>query len=156
MALKRLSTALALALTVAGARPRAEATPTICLAPDPWRSADQLRSDEFKRATAVFAGRVIAMDRFKVTMRVDISWKGPSASEIVLGTGAHANSDGTVSFMGEDFSFEAGKSYLVWLYGNGPQFVASGCSRTAQLPFAAREFSKLDRLAKRQVITPVR
>lgn len=104
----------------------------------------------------MFAGTALSRDTFKVTMRVDISWKGPRTAEIVLGTGSQRAADGSLSWLSEVFGFETGKSYLVWLHGKGPEFVASACSRTASLPFAEKEFAKLDQLAKRQVIEPVR
>jgi len=47
-----------------------------------------VRQQAFEKATAVFEGKVVALNPYFVTLRLQKRWKGPGQNEIVLSTGA--------------------------------------------------------------------
>ena len=64
---------------------------------DPHRSEEKIKADRrqaFDKATAVFEGKVVALNPYTVTFRLQKRWKGPSQNEIVLSTGAVPGYDG--------------------------------------------------------------
>ena len=58
---------------------------------DPSASEEKTRSERRKaldKATAVFEGRVVALDSYHVTIKLQKRWKGPAQDEIILSTGS--------------------------------------------------------------------
>ena len=103
-------------------------------------------AEEVERADAVFKGTVIAVDNSDyrayvfpdvvVTFTVQEYWKGDVLDIVVIHTGQGGGDCG--------FSFEEGKSYLVYAYtdDNG-DLHANICSRTALLSDAEEDLVKL-------------
>jgi hypothetical protein len=108
-------------------------------------------TEELKRATAVFAGKVIERQMIKITdtsnedfggerlhvkLKIDKWWKGNGESEVLLQTSRVYFPNGTYR-AGEDFFFNTNQSYLVYAFYYNGAFGTSGCTRT-------RELSKVD------------
>jgi hypothetical protein len=87
--------------------------------------------EELNRSDAVFAGKVIDIDKgfmdytYKVTFEVQDSWKGIEAQEITLQTGQDSAMCG--------YPFEVNKTYLVYADQLEGELTAGLCSRTALL-----------------------
>ena len=65
---------------------------------EPNRSEEKIKADRqqtFDKATAVFEGKVVALNPYTVTFKLQKRWKGPTQNEIVLSTGAVPGYDGT-------------------------------------------------------------
>lgn len=45
-------------------------------------------ADDFRAATAVFRGEVVAVNAYDLTFRVDTVWKGPAGQTVSLGSGS--------------------------------------------------------------------
>ena len=126
---------------------------------------NEVVSDEVKNAaehsTMVFVGKVVGFEYRKdipkhylvlrdkdsdnhidyetqvVKFQVERWWKGEATSEIFLVTDNIKNSDGTASSSSCDYSFEEGKSYLVYANGKENELRTNACARTK--PFIKAE-----------------
>ncbi len=113
----------------------------------------QSASQELKRATAVFAGKVFEIkrqerekgkkhpgDQFReVEVRFDVSrvWKGIDKDTAVVFTSSHSASCG--------YRFSKDKTYIVYAYANKDGKLETGiCSRTKPLDEAEDEIRELD------------
>lgn len=105
-------------------------------------------TDELERSTAVFAGKVAALearsglvtssaDPVRVTFRGYTVWKGPQHDMLTLTTARSSISCG--------YEFEAGREYLVYAYGEENDLQVSLCSRTRPLTLAAVDLIALGR-----------
>jgi hypothetical protein len=57
-------------------------TPECVCIKDPHASEERVKAERrqaFDKATAVFAGKVVALDAYKVTFRLEKRWKGDSS-----------------------------------------------------------------------------
>jgi hypothetical protein len=79
----------------------------------------------------VFAGRVVAADRFMAQFEVEKIWKGQDRSRITMLTGARDMGNGTITASSCDFSYVAGQRYVVYAAGAPNALIAGVCSRTA-------------------------
>ena len=101
---------------------------------------------ELERATAVFAGKVTAIDRgdglfnsgltpVEVTFQVSEVWKGPAQATLIVHTGWGGGDCG--------YGFQPGNEYLVYAHGSETELKASICSRTASLATAVTDLTTL-------------
>lgn len=131
-----------------------EAFGCVCvLDPDPTPAKIRAaRLDAFEKATAVFSGEVVSLDRLTVRFRADKIWKGGEAGEIVMLTGTRENSDGTVTSSSCDYGFKKGERYLVYAYGPRGELKTHSCSRTALLKHAEGEMEGLDEITPHKTV----
>jgi hypothetical protein len=125
--------------------------------PTPQEARAALVKD-YNGALAVFSGKVVALDTFKVTFKLDKVWKGASDDELAMSTGAKDNGDGSYTSTSCDFDFALGGEYLVFAYAApGEEMQARQCTRTRSLKDAARDVQDLDEVwphEKRNVPPP--
>lgn len=70
---------------------------------------------DYNRTEAIFSGKVIEIDQFKVKFSVDKIWKGDIQSEFVMSSGPVPTEKEKNGLMSDcDYRFERGKSYLVY------------------------------------------
>lgn len=92
---------------------------------------DQATNNDFQKATAVFTGRVLSVQRKEnaenVTVKLTIQkyWKGKVSNEIKIVTASNSAACG--------FNFEVGKDYLVYATETNGKLSTNNCSRTAQI-----------------------
>jgi hypothetical protein len=124
---------------------------------DPHPSAEKVRAERrqaFDKATAVFVGKVVALDAYKVTFRLEKRWKGDaSRSEVVLSTGAVRGYDGTPLPKECSYQFHLGEEYLVHAFGTVKKMEADVCS-TLPIKNAAEEENGLDQIKPHETIRP--
>ena len=114
---------------------------------DPHRSPEKIQSDRkdtYEHATAVFTGKVVAIDGYTITFKVVKSWKG-SSKEMILSSGAVKGVDGTPLPEECSYQFQLGQEYLVYAFGPTEKMKAFSCS-TFVLKDAAEEEKGLDRI----------
>lgn len=103
-------------------------------------------TDELERSTAVFAGKVTALeaptgkitssaDPVEVTFRVYTVWKGPSSDTLTITTARSSISCG--------YEFEIGHEYLVYARDKKDDLKVSLCSRTKSLARAGGDLAAL-------------
>ena len=108
----------------------------------------QSASQELKRATAVFSGKVVAIKRHKqssdlfarveVVFEVKKVWKGVDEAKVSVFTSSQSSACG--------YSFREGRTYLVYAEGDAQQrLMTSICSRTRRLKDAREDLEELDR-----------
>ena len=98
---------------------------------DPHPSAEQVKADRRKaydKATAIFVGKVIALDGYRVTFSLEKQWKGAKLDEIILSTGAVPGFDGTPLPEECSYQFHLGEEYLVSAYGPAEKMKADSCT----------------------------
>ena len=126
----------------------------VCLK-DPRPSAEKVKAERkqsFDKATAVFAGKVIAIDAYKVTFRLERRWKGDSSlGEVVLSTGAISGYGGTPLPKECGYQFHLGEEYLVYANGAVEKMEADACL-TLPIKSAADEERGLDQIRPHQTI----
>jgi hypothetical protein len=122
---------------------------------DPHPSAEKVKAERrqaFDKATAVFVGKVVALDSYKVRFGLEKRWKGDaSASEVVLSTGAVRGYDGTPLPKECSYQFHLGEEYLVYAYGAAEKMEADACS-TQPIKSAAAEENGLDQIKPHETI----
>lgn len=120
----------------------------VCFGTPEKRTPEQVRAmlvRDFNEAVAVFSGEVVAIDTFKVKLKVDKLWKGDFGDEAVMSTGTKDNGDGIHISSSCDYSFKLGEKYLVYAYGASPEDMqARECTRTRPLNYAEQEMKDLD------------
>ena len=106
-------------------------------------------SEEFKKAAAVFSGKVAAEEYSPVTsadreqpqgseilivkVKVERYWKGEVGEEVNMYTSVVKLPGGIIQSYAEDYRFEAGKEYLIYAYGPEDQLKTDVCKRTAKM-----------------------
>lgn len=125
---------------------------------------------DFNRATAVFMGEVIAIDRFRIKFKVSKVWKGDVAGEFVMSSGPVPYGNGEIILVSScDYHFLLGEIYLVYAqrknyaekhfsesrYGKIPDeyktlLWSSESGRTKLLKDAANGIENLDKLSSGQ------
>jgi hypothetical protein len=122
---------------------------------DPHPSEEKLKADQrqaYEKATAVFAGKVIALDAYTVTFGLERRWKGKySLSEVVLSTGAVPGYDGTPFPEECSYQFHLGEEYLVYAYGAPERMKANTCA-TLVSKDAVKEEKRLDAIKLHETI----
>jgi hypothetical protein len=122
---------------------------------DPQASQEKIKAERkraFDTATAVFAGKVVALDAYKVTFRLEKRWKGDSPpGEVVLSTGAVRGYDGTPLPKCCSYQFHLGEEYLVYAYGAVEKMEADVCL-TEPLKDATEEEKGLDQIKPHETI----
>lgn len=123
---------------------------------DPHPSAEKVKAERrqaFDRATAVFTGKVVAIDAYKVTFRLEKRWKGDSPiAEVVLSTGALTFYEGTPLPKECSYHFHLGEEYLVYALGAVEKMEADVCL-TLPVKNAAEEEQGLDQIKPHESFT---
>ena len=123
---------------------------------DPHRSEEKIKADRrqaFDKATAVFEGKVVALNPYTVTFRLQKRWKGPSQNEIVLSTGAVPGYDGTPLPEECVYQFQLlGEAYLVYAYGPVEKLKTDACD-TFMIKDAAEEEQGLDQIKRHETLS---
>jgi hypothetical protein len=109
------------------------------------------RQQAFDKATAVFEGKVVALNPYTVTLRLQKRWKGPSQNEIVLSMGAVPGFDGTPLPEECSYQFQLGEEYLVYAYGPAERLKTSACD-TLTIKNAAEEEQGLDQIKQHETL----
>jgi len=124
---------------------------------DPHPSEEKVKAERrqaFDKATAVFVGKVVAIDGYKVRFGLEKRWKGnPASSEVVLSTGAARGYDGTALPKECSYQFHLGEEYLVYAFGPADKIEADVCL-TAPIKTAASEENGLDQIKPHETIRP--
>jgi hypothetical protein len=126
-------------------------SPGRCL---PMRSVE----DEFNGSDAVFSGRVLEVSkvkiencmwsdcvRHKVRVKVDQSWKGVKAKEVVFYVGIGGSEAGING--GLMMSLKPGDKWLIYAVGK-EELYTSGCSRARRLAEAKEDLKRLRQLKR--------
>src|SRR5262245_22557805 len=102
----------------------------VCVKP-PNRSAEEIQVERkriYDNATAVFVGKVVALDPYKVTFKLSQRWKGnANANEVVLSTGAVEGFDGSPLPKECSPQFKLGQEYLVYAFARDKMLTAGSC-----------------------------
>src|SRR6185436_17840056 len=117
---------------------------------DPHPSAENVKAERrqaFDKATAVFVGKVVALDAYKVEFQLEKRWKGDSSpAEVVLSTGAKPFWEGGPPLTKEcSYQFHLGEEYLVFAFGAVDKMEADVCL-TLPIKDAAAEENGLDQI----------
>jgi hypothetical protein len=134
--------------------PSATNAPSCVCVKDPHPSEEKVKADRrqaYDKATAVFAGKVVALDAYTVTFRLEKRWKGDPLNEVVLSTGAVPGYDGTPLPENCGYQFHQGEEYLVYAYGAAEKMKANICS-TLPIKNAAEEEKGLDQIKQHETI----
>ena len=135
--------------------PSVSSAPECVCIKDPHPSEEKLKADRrqaYDKATAVFAGKVVALDAYTVTFRLEKRWRGDSSlNEVVLSTGAVPGYDGTPLPEECSYEFQQGEEYLVYAYGAAEKMKANICS-TLPIKNAAEEEKGLDQIKQHETI----
>jgi hypothetical protein len=122
---------------------------------DPHPSQEKVKADRrqvYEQATAVFAGKVVALDAYRVTFALQKRWKGESSlNQVVLSTGAVPGYDGTPLPEECSYQFHSGGSYLLNAFGAAEKMKAGLCS-TLLIKDAAEEEKGLDEIRLHETI----
>ena len=121
---------------------------------EPHPSEEKVKADRKKiydKATAVFVGKVIALDAYTVTFRLEKRWKGDSLDEVSLSTGAVPGYDGTPLPRECGYQFHLGEEYLVYAFGAAEKMKADICT-TLPIKDAAEEERGLDQIRLHETI----
>jgi hypothetical protein len=97
-------------------------------------------------ATRIFSGKVVKIDFFNATLKVERVWKGKPVEEIVMLTGTTKSVDGLYVSSSCDYGYVLGEKYLIYAYGPENKLGTSACSRTKELKYAAADVEQLDKL----------
>jgi hypothetical protein len=115
-------------------------------------------TEEFKIATAVFSGKVIAEEYrpvgtsagqpqgsevLIVRIVVDRYWKGDVGKEVEMYTSVTRLPGGMIQMYAEDYHFEVGKEYLVYAFGPQDQLRTDVCKRTVKIGQAKEDLREL-------------
>jgi hypothetical protein len=133
--------------------PATRATDCVCVK-EPHPSEEKVEAERrrvYDKATAVFAGKVVALDAYTVTFRLEKRWKGDSLDEVILSTGAVPGYDGTPLPEECSYQFHLGEEYLVYAYGAVENMKAYICS-TLLIKNAAGEEKGLDQIKLHETI----
>jgi hypothetical protein len=106
----------------------------------------QSASQELKRATAVFSGKVVEIKRHKqpsnlfgtveVIFEVKKVWKGVDETRVSVFTSSQSSACG--------YGFKEGRTYLVYAHGSAEERLATSiCSRTRRLKDAREDLEEL-------------
>ncbi len=117
-------------------------------------SEEKVKADRrqvYDKAAAVFVGKVVALDAYSVTFRLEKRWKGDSLDEVILSTGAVPGPDGTPLPEECSYQFHLGEEYLVYAFGAAKKMKAYICS-TLLIKNAAEEEKELDKIKQHETI----
>ena len=135
--------------------PSVISSPECVCVKDPHPSEEKVKAERrqaFDKATAIFAGKVVTLDAYRVTFRLEKRWKGDSPlSEAVVSTGAVRGYDGTPLPNECSYQFHVGEEYLVYAYGAVAKMEADACL-TVLMKNAADEERGLDQIKPHDII----
>ena len=113
-----------------------------CAVAAPLPSLRKQVSGARKESKAVFSGKVVEVNRnaqsqfITVKFKVENSWKGNITQEVSITTGLGSGDCG--------YSFEVGKSYLVYAYGSNENSLQTNiCQRTGSLTDSSKDIKML-------------
>ena len=113
-----------------------------CDLPSPGTTQKQQLSEARKKSKAVFSGEVVEVIAgpqtayLKVRFKLEKSWKGVLADEVIVVTGRGGGDCG--------YRFEVGTRYLVFAYGVDDRKLETNiCQRTKELAKADRDLKLL-------------
>jgi hypothetical protein len=112
------------------------------------------RKQAYNKATAVFAGKVVALDPYTVKFRLEKRWKGDSGAEVILSTGAVTGFDAAPLPEECSYQFHLGEKYLVYAYGAAEKMKANSCL-TFLIKNAAAEENGLDEIKLHKLIREI-
>ena len=121
---------------------------------EPHPSPEKVRADRrqaYDEATAVFFGKVVALDAYTVKVRLEKRWKGDSQDEVILSTGAVPGIDGTPLPKECSYQFRLGEKYLIFAYSVGDKLEANSCS-TLEAKDAVEDEKGLDEIREHETI----
>src|SRR5258705_4185351 len=133
--------------------PATRAVDCVCVN-EPHPSEEKVKADlrrAYDKATAVFEGKVVALDSFTVTFRLQKRWKGHYPNEVILSTGAVPGYEGTPLPEECSYQFQLGEEYLVYAFGAAKKMKADICS-TLPIKSAAEEERGLDQIRLHETI----
>ena len=133
--------------------PATGAVECVCLQ-EPHPSEEKVKANRkqaYNEATAVFAGKVVALDPYTVKFRLEKRWKGDSGAEVLLSTGAVPGFDGSPLPEECSYQFHLSEEYLVYTYGAAEKMKANSCL-TLLIKNAAAEENGLDEITLHKVI----
>jgi len=136
--------------------PATRAADCVCVK-DPHPSEEQVKADRrqvYDKAAAVFMGKVVALNAYTVTFRLEKRWKGDSLDVVILSTGAVPGYDGTPLPEECSYQFQLGKEYLVYAFGAAKKMKAYACS-TLLIENAAEEENGLDEIKPYETIREI-
>lgn len=111
---------------------------------------EQIIERSYKRAFAVFSGKVSAMTVETARITVARVWKGTLGAEVTMPTGTRDNRDGTYTVTSEAFSFRTGEEYLIFGNGTSAETLSTDdCEPNVRLAAAQRTIAVLDQIAAR-------
>ncbi len=111
-------------------------------------SEEKVRADRknaYEQATAIFEGKVVALDSSKITFKLQKQWKGSSKDEVKLSTGTVFGYHGTPLPKECSYQFELGQEYLVYTFGREEKMEAASCL-TFKIKEATVEEKLLDQI----------
>ncbi len=144
---------LLLVVLVFSLSPETSAADCVCVK-EPHPSQKKVKADRrqtYNKATAVFTGKVVALDGFTVKFRLKKRWKGDTLNEVVMSTGAVPGYDGTPLPEECSYQFHLGEEYLVYAFGTAEKMKAYICS-TFPIRDAAAEEKGLDEIKRHETI----
>jgi len=136
--------------------PATRAADCVCVK-DPHPSEEKVKADRrqvYDTAAAVFVGKVVALDAYTVTFRLEKRWKGDSLDVVILSTGAVPGYDGTPLPEECSYQFHLGEEYLVYAFGAAKKMKAYACS-TLLSNNAAEEEKGLDEIKPHETIREI-
>jgi len=121
-----------------------------CILPDQPVSDDTLTANvisEYNKALAVFSGKVVEIDVYRVKFEVEKVWRGKFEKEPTMSTGTINLGNGTSMRSSCDYNFEKGESYLVFAGGaSTDEMKATKCGFTQPLKNSEHVIKKLNYL----------
>jgi hypothetical protein len=109
-------------------------------------------ADDFRAATAVFKGEVVAVNAYDVTFRVERVWKGPAGQSISLGTGSSPEVGGLVrTDTCQSFQAKPGARFIVFADGDDEPYrlwTKHACGLTSHAEGAELLEQALERIRK--------
>lgn len=133
--------------------PAVRAADCVCVK-EPHPSEEKVKADRrqvYDKATAVFEGKVIALDAYTVRFRLEKRWKDDSLEEVSLSTGAVPGYAGTPLPQECSYQFHLGEEYLVYAFGAAEKMKADICT-TLPIRNAAEEERGLDQIRLHETI----
>ena len=109
-------------------------------------------ADDFRAATAVFRGEVVAVNAYDLTFRVDTVWKGPAGQTVSLGSGSTPGAGELVlTNTCQSFNAKLGARFIVFADGKDAPFTLwtrHACGLTSRVEGADRLEQALQRIRR--------
>ena len=102
--------------------------------------------NSFEKATVIFSGEVIKLDKFRAILKVEKVWKGKADKEIAMHTGMTKSAEGYYISSSCDFGYVLGEKYLIYAFGSDDELKTNVCSRTKSLEQGDEDIKELEKL----------